>query len=218
MGILLFGTTAHAELTFTLTTDVSGGQSVDSLAIGDLITIDITLRSDGQRIRVLEASATGYDSNVLSLRSATTVNSVLSRACVQSSGGLECYGGIYLSEDASLTEVTEPPLEPHVKIFEGQAGFPFSSTGELDFGIHGVEGGPQFQLVFQAVSAGITTIDVGIHPELADIAGGPDPIVSNNASLTITVVPEPDTALLIGFGLAGLAARRRVMGSPAAEG
>ncbi len=207
MGFLLLGTDAHAELTFTLTTEGSGGQSVDSLSIGDLVTIDITLRSDGQPIRVLEASATGYDPDILSLRSATTVNSVLSRVCLQSSEGLECYGGIYLREDASLTEVIEPPLAPYVKIFEGQAGFPFSSTGELDYGVHGVESGPQFQLVFRAVSAGITTVEIGIHPELGDIAGGLSPIVSNNASLTITVVPEPGTALLIGFGLAGLAAR-----------
>ena len=50
-----------------------------------------------------------------------------------------------------------------------------------------------------------------IHREdaaFSDVYGGGNNI-ANNASLQITVIPEPGTALLMGLGLAGLATTRR---------
>lgn len=43
-----------------------------------------------------------------------------------------------------------------------------------------------------------------------DIEAGDDDGVDTHASLTITAVPEPSTALLVGLGLAGFASRKRM--------
>lgn len=94
----------------------------------------------------------------------------------------------------------------------GQAG-----DGARDPGLDGIVGGgdAQFRVIFRAVGApGARTI-VNIGSNANPIVGnvvvlpGGVAVLGNNANLTLTMVPEPGTALLVGLGLAGLAAARR---------
>ena len=108
---------------------------------------------------------------------------------------------------------TGPGGVPESEFFGGLSLTAAGGTGALDPGINGVaDGGPQFQIVFDAIGAGTTTFDIGTF--------GPTDVYTNsvgvgdnstvvNTSLTVTVIPEPGTALLMGLGLAGLAGAGR---------
>jgi hypothetical protein len=70
-----------------------------------------------------------------------------------------------------------------------------ATTGTVDEGVDGVGGSAQFQLVFTVPAAapdGSTTITLGSVPLYgnATIGAGGDILVTNNASVTLTV-PEP---------------------------
>ena len=67
----------------------------------------------------------------------------------------------------------------------------------------------QFQIVYDVIGAGTTTLRVGTFADYADAFSGASDNTVTNTGVTITVVPEPGTALLMGLGLAGLAAAGR---------
>ena len=85
-------------------------------------------------------------------------------------------------------------------------------TGATDEGVAtGTAGDPQFQLVFTAVGPGTTTINLGADAAYGDeiIGAAGSVLTANNTSVTLTVIPEPGTALLMGLGLVGLASGGR---------
>ena len=67
----------------------------------------------------------------------------------------------------------------------------------------------QFQIVYNVIGAGSTPLSIGTFAAYADAYSGASDNTVNNTSVAITVVPEPGTALLMGLGLAGLAAAGR---------
>jgi hypothetical protein len=208
-AMLMVASVAGAEVTFTASASSNGGP-ISALNPGDLVTIDITLRSDGEAAFGVGGAAFGYDESVASYVSGTAVNAVLVQVCVPALG---CFGGV----DNGVIAGAGPalslanPLGPEVQFLNAASTSGSTFTGATDQGVNGVAGSAQFQLVFQAGPAGSTTIEFGADPDYGDaliIAGGQQG-VTNSAFVTLTVIPEPGTALLMGLGLAGLASARR---------
>ncbi len=212
IGIVAFGatSTANAAVTFTASTTVSSGNPLTALAPGDVVTIEVELRSDGEQAFGLGGAATGYDSSLLEFTSGQTVTGALAAVCT----GGSCFGGIDNSI-VTIEESTANPLGPEVQFFNGVSTSGTTNTGDIDLGYNGVEGDPQFQLVFTVpAGAGDGTFDLtlGALEEYGDaliITGGARG-TSNNAVLTLTV-PEPQAyaAGLVGIGSVILAIRMR---------
>ncbi len=199
-AMVLAASAAGAAVTFTATTSADLG----NLNPGEEFTIDITLRSDGETAFGLGGAATGYG-GVLEFVSGEAAGAALAQVCV----GGSCFGGL----DNSIVDVvesTDNPLGPEVQFFNGVSTGGTANTGEVDESPDGTAGAPQFRLVFRAIG-GAADLTIGALEEYGDaliIAGGARG-QSNNAVLAINVIPEPGTALLMGLGLAGLAAAGR---------
>ena len=104
------------------------------------------------------------------------------------------------------------PSRPWVAEFTATTGAASASSPGLDGVIDG--GDAQFRLVFRAAAPGVTTIEIGTNtadPILGNAVIGDGGVASNaaNAVVTVSVIPEPGTALLMGLGLAGLATAGR---------
>jgi len=61
------------------------------LEVGDFVTVDITLRSDGESAFGLGGSAIGYDESIVGFQSGIAAPDVLVQVCVASVG---CFGGL----------------------------------------------------------------------------------------------------------------------------
>ena len=111
-----------------------------------------------------------------------------------------------------------------VRLFGGIDTTPTNGDGTTDTGVNGnstnpaTDGDVHLQVTFSAQSLGATnaspaTVDLvfGIGQQGFDVQGPGGSLASqwSNASVTVTIVPEPGTALLMGLGLAGLAGIRR---------
>ena len=122
-----------------------------------------------------------------------------------------CFAGIdtndnpfYDSSDLSGNGYGGPGSDS-VVIISALALNPTSATGAIDPGLDGALNEPSARDVtiqLQAVGAGVLTVGGTFG------SGGNQPI-TNTASITVNVVPEPGTALLLGLGLVGLAAAGR---------
>jgi hypothetical protein len=114
------------------------------------------------------------------------------------------------------------PQALRTSLFAGASLSPKSADGSFDMGIGGglvSDGDVHFQVSFLAspdIAAGIQTITLnfGTDASVGAVAIGADGVhlPFSNDSYTLNMIPEPGTALLMGLGLAGLAAaggRRR---------
>jgi len=115
-------------------------------------------------------------------------------------------GGLH-NELPSLLETVGP--SSRLPFYDGLAESSAGSfdDGSLDLGvITGVAGDPQFQFMFEIVGLGSTAIEFGTNLAAGEAVILPGGTVgtSNNALVSIVAVPEPGTALLLGFGLAVL--------------
>ncbi|MFK7896304.1 MAG: PEP-CTERM sorting domain-containing protein [Myxococcota bacterium] len=195
---------------------------------GETVTIDLVLENVTQEdIFGLEILATGYDvgndgtaiNNHLVLSGGVVASSVFSTAFVP--GGVGGVGGLANLRTAPTEQGRRPPfMDPlRTSLFLGAALASSNGDGTLDSGIAGGQtngGDVHLQVQFTA-QAGLTGIDANTVTlnfgtgEFGSAAIGANGqiLAFSNASVDITVVPEPGTALLMGLGLAGLAARRR---------
>ena len=116
-----------------------------------------------------------------------------------------------------------PAVELHAMVFSGLDTLGGSGDGQDDFGVgpnFNVEAGNvHFQVTFSPtngpssplVSLTDITLEFGVFSELGyeAVGNGGSFLPFTNDTLTIQVIPEPGTGLLMGLGLAGLATIRR---------
>ena len=109
-----------------------------------------------------------------------------------------------------------PIVVRHVTVFDGITTSPgFDGTPPTDF-TQEVAPGVLFRVSFEATPESIETVQhtliFGEQLEFGQVAvgnGGEILGTYQSDSFTFSVIPEPGTALLMGLGLAGLAAQRR---------
>jgi len=205
--MFLAASTAGALVTVTAT-----GAPAGQVGAGDLITLDIRLSATpGQSIQGLGLSVHGYGSNA-SFVSGAAVGSYLNSVCI---GAGSCFGG--LANVAGAANGTQRTLAqnsigafgPRVQFALSASGSPIAA-GTADQGLDNVAGSTMFRVTLQ-IAPGATDftlfVDSSYQGDLVNLpAGAVEEAVGQSF---LIVVPEPGTALLMGLGLAGLAAAGR---------
>lgn len=211
--VFLSTSVASAVVTYTATATVTSGNPLNALVIGDVVTVDVTIRSDGEGTLGIGGAATGHDNTILTFNSGVANEELFFENCIPTYG---CFNGqTNLAAGTGtgvLQENTNNPLGPEVQFVTIASLSAFVETGAQDPGVaDGTLGAAQVQLVFEATAPGSVQLTLGALADFGDgvILPGGGVGVSINDTLDITVVPEPGTALLMGLGLAGLAAAGR---------
>ena len=224
---LLAASGAQSAVTFSVASSVASGNALDELVIGDLVTFDITLRSDGEASYGIGASAFQWDPGRIQYVSGAAAPSILNSICVSG----DCFGGLPIG-------ILGPQQfrDPGVVSFAQHLSLtPATGTGALDPGVvTGIAGDPQFRLVFEATSAGSTLFEFGSSLNNGDVlvlaggaigevesafasitigggsgdtsGGGTPPIhigdgYAGGGSRSAPPIPEPGAALLMAVGL-----------------
>ena len=200
--------TALASVTFDVMFDVTTNAIVhnpqDALGPGDEITLDIRIRSTGERIRGIGAAVYGYDSSVVNFVSGSVVEEFFFEECSVETG---CSRSLVNSLSA-LSEGLLAGVGTYVQFLSANSTRGRIGTGELDPGLDGIVGGgdAQFRLHFRVVGVGAVFFRVGTGggPTLGNgifLEGG----VIEHANTFVSIIPEPAVGWLVGIGLAGLA-------------
>ena len=202
-AIFLAASAASAATVFNVTAD----RSTDNLNPGDTVTLSIRL-TNGVGVFGLGASAYGYNEQVIDFTTGSTVASINHAVAIPAVGA---FSGLTNTLTNPLGETSIGSSGNRVLIFNG-VGLAATNTNALDPGLNGAVGGndAQMRITFTAVAPGTTTIIIGTgYNGDGEVLAGGVTDQSSNTSIAITVVPEPGTALLMGLGLAGLAAAGR---------
>ena len=188
---LLAASTSFASATWTVTATASGGD-LNAMSIGDTLTLDVKLEmSAAGEMIAIAGSVNNYDTGVASVNAgASTVASQLLFGTIIPSVG--SFNGISnLESGVSDTSVQGP----------GQEDTFLSVLGTSGAGGDGTAESAQFQIVYDVISDGTTTLRIGTFADYADAFAGASDNVVNNTEVTITV-PEPTS---VAASLAGLA-------------
>lgn len=202
LAVLTFGGAANA-VDVTLV-----GPSAVTVQPGEQVAFGLNIRNpSGQAVHGLGFSVHGYDESVADFNSGQAVQDYLNNVCFAPD---LCFGGLENFAGGTLEEGGFGSNGPRVQFALSASLEPTTGTGAFDQGLDGFEGTPQFSLLFDAIAPGVTTlfIDTGYQGDAVILPGG-IPLESFGTTLTINVVPEPGTALLMGLGLIGLASSRK---------
>ena len=199
LASLFAASTAFASSTWTVVATASGGD-LNAMTIGDTLTLEVKLETSAPGEMIATAgSVNNYDTGVVSVNAgaSTVAANLLFAFIIPGTGSFN--GVANLESGVADTSVQGPGQEDTFLSILGTAGAGGDGTAEA----------AQFQIVYNVIGAGTTTLRIGTFADYADAFSGASDNVVNNAAVTITVVPEPGTALLMGLGLAGLAAAGR---------
>lgn len=229
---MLFVATMASSFQFETSVSTSGGTGLGALAVNDVITVDIRMiNNNNDAIGAIGALAFGFDTSVVQFQSGTAVGKAMATSLLDLGGsGLLPQGGIDSNAGTAGAPPAASPLATPNRNLVGAGGnevlffnginavlpTPTTTSHLNDVGITGLrisEGDIHAQLVFAVVGIGSTNIEIGpdgINGAVI-LGSGQDIGPAANATLGVTVVPEPGSAILMGLGLAGLGfAGRRV--------
>jgi len=215
-------------------TSVAGAGNVNALENGDVVTFGLLLENATQQdVFALGVGAYGYDEGavgsatdnhlvfVSSTASASAFNN--NGQVIPSFGVLNDNDGLGNSTVAGVESGAPFPFNQELRavLFNGIGTSAATGTGNDDAGVGGgltgVGSDIHIQVSFQVQSLGATplsptavTLEFGTGQFGNEAVGtGGSTLAFTNATSTLTIVPEPGTALLMGLGLAGLASVRR---------
>ena len=205
--ITLTAPSAFAGVIWSVDVSTVSGVPVNNIAPGDSVIFDITATTDDQALG-LAGSVGGYDNSIFAfnpLLSSVSEN-LFNSICIPTVG---CFGGLVNQVGSSIPlQETIVPGGVEVEYFAGVSLSPAGGIGSNDPGIiTGQPGDAQFRMVFDYLGFGGSNFKIGTFAEFLD--GYTGTVDSNAFNFEIFIpIPEPSTALLVGAGLAALAARR----------
>ena len=228
--LLLAPLSAHA-LGISIVNVSSSGASTSVLQPGDTITFDLLLENNTlETLTGLGVDARGYDSDAngevddgLSFASGAVTSSIFSSVYVPGIGQLGGMDNVQNQpeERGFFNPITFQREEKRVSLYTGVSTSGADGNGSNDIGIQGL-GGPgtaggdvHFQITFQAtptqIAARAFTLDFGTNLEFGTAALGAGGVIIpfTGTQYSLTVIPEPGTALLMGLGLLGLSTTKR---------
>ncbi|MHA7838983.1 MAG: PEP-CTERM sorting domain-containing protein, partial [bacterium] len=207
---LLLASTAGAVPTFTLLSPSSL-----TVALGEEFTIQIALDNPGGTSVVgVDGQLTGLLASGATVVSGRTARVHFTGFCTASNcfGGLPiCASCFFDSEDLSENAAFQQGVSDNLQIINALSFTGTTQTGAADPGLIGAINEPSAL----DVTVTLSLANLGEHVLMIGgewLAGAGVPIEQiSGTTLTVTVVPEPGTALLMGLGLTGLsfAGRRR---------
>jgi len=206
VAVIFAASAASAAVSWTVSGSSSG--DLNNAQAGDVITIDITLSSDGTSVFGVGGSVYGADVGSVTLSGGTTSSAALVQFATGAGTG---FGGLDSTQAVALDPAGG---DAGIQFFNGVSISGTPATGAADISpLTSAPGGPQFQ-VLVSVNAGLApgtyTLDVGAgHATDGAVGNGGAALGTTDGSVSFTVVPEPGTALLMGLGLAGLAGAGR---------
>ena len=163
---------------------------------GDLITIDITLRSDGAQTFGIGGSIYGNDigAGAVNLIGGTTSSAAL---VLFPTGPGTGFGGLDSSQAVALDPAGG---DAGIQFFNGIQITGTIGTGALDISpITSAPGGPQFQVIVE-VAAGLTpgtyTLDVGANHLTDGVIGNDGVFLTSTDDTVVFTVAEPASAVL----------------------
>lgn len=194
--------------------------------LGAEITIGFRIESDpGEQVFGFGLSAHGYDESVVDFTRGWAVQSIFHAVAVPGVGAFSGLWNQLVDTSSPLGVVANGPVLESALFSYGNRVLFFSGVGccptsqnPLDPGLDGVVGGgdAQVRLTFTVVGPGEVSILIGddypgdgvVHYPLNDPRRLEDLRLTIDSDGQPTITPEPGAAVMIGIGLALLAARR----------
>jgi hypothetical protein len=208
VAMLAMAPAAFAAVSYSVNASTSDASPLSNVTIGAQIILDIQVSTDDFALAVA-GSVNNYDNSVVGLNTGASIisSTVFNQVCIPSAG---CFNGL-TNQVGGAIAFAENAVGPGVEAeFLAALGLAAAGgNGALDPAVGAGVG--QFQIVFDAIGApgASTTLNIGTFAEYLDGYTGTVDSLANNTSVTVTIVPEPGTALLMGLGLAGLAGAGR---------
>jgi len=213
VAMLAMAPSAFAGVVYTASATTSDSSPLTAVTPGAQISIEITMLTDDFAFGNA-GSVNNYDNSIVQLDTAASFigavgQNIFAGVCYAPGA---CFNGLPNGKDNSnFAEVTGTGPGVEAEFFSGVSLIAAQGNGSLDQGEDLVSGGPQFKIVFNAIGAAgsSTTINIGTYLNYQDAYSGSIDGNVTNTSVSVTIVPEPGTALLMGLGLAGLAGAGR---------